>query len=62
MVKPVTFRELEVGQTFKFFQGGSVLTKSGPRRYDAPQWGQHDNPVDDLDQKIIPYTPEGTTT
>jgi hypothetical protein len=48
------FCDLEVGQPFKFFEGGSVLTKSGSRSYDAPQWGQFGNVTYDKEQTVIP--------
>lgn len=41
------FNQLPIGALFKFFEGGSLLTKTGTRTYAAPQWGHeglHTNP------------------
>ncbi len=40
MDTPMTFADLAIGARFKFFEHGSLLTKTGPHTYDAPQWGQ----------------------
>ena len=52
----MTFSELPIGAQFKFFAGGSILTKTGSRSYSAPQWGQSGMPADP-DQEVIPYEP-----
>lgn len=49
----MSFDELPIGAMFKFFSSGSLLTKTSAHGYSAPQWGQHDNRVSDLDQQII---------
>jgi hypothetical protein len=40
------FSELPIGAMFKFFEGGSLLTKTGARSYAAPQWGHADLQTD----------------
>lgn len=51
--EPTTFASLAIGERFKFFEGGSLLTKSGSRSYDAPQWGQFGNRATDVEQTVL---------
>lgn len=53
MTKEPTFADLPVGADFKFFESGSLLTKTGRCTYAAPQWGHYDLHAD-LGQKVIP--------
>jgi len=52
------FRELAIGQMFKFHAAGALLTKSGMWDYDAPQWDQRGLTVSDLDQGVLPESPQ----
>lgn len=52
-VDPTSFASLAVGERFRFFAGGSLLTKSGSRSYDAPQFGQSGNTATDVEQTVI---------
>lgn len=47
------FNELPIGALFKFFEGGSLLTKTGSRSYAAPQWGHEDLRTDPETKVII---------
>lgn len=58
-MKTVTFGELGEGQLFRFFANGSLLTKTSPRSYAAPQWGQSGMPADP-EQEVIPCRTEDT--
>ena len=50
----MTFGELPVGAHFRFFAGGSLLTKTGPRTYEAPQWANHVDLPTEPDNEVIP--------
>lgn len=49
----MTFSELPVGKMFKFFEGGSLLTKTGARSFAAPQWGYEDDLRTEPDNEVI---------
>jgi hypothetical protein len=48
------FGDLPDGALFRFFEGGSLLTKTGAWTYTAPQWW-HFGMTADPAQKVIPY-------
>lgn len=50
------FKDLAIGQQFRFFPSGSLLTKTGARSYDAPQWGQRDQPANP-ETVVVPAEP-----
>lgn len=50
---PIRFADLALGERFRFYAGGSLLTKTGERRYAAPQWGQHDLIAHDPEQTVL---------
>lgn len=53
--KDVTFDQLAISDQFRFFADGALLTKSGSKTYDAPQWQKWDIRVwDGSDLKVIP--------
>lgn len=56
----MTFSELPVGQMFKFFEGGSLLTKTGARNYAAPQWGHVDLQTEPGTEVIVTTPPQPT--
>ncbi len=49
----VTFGDLQIGEKFRFYADGSLVTKVTWRTYDAPQWGQFGNHAPDIDQPVI---------
>jgi hypothetical protein len=49
----MTFNELPIGDHFKFYASGSLLTKTGPRTYSAPQWDHHDLQVVNVDETVV---------
>lgn len=58
MTHTTRFIDLNPGRLFRFFEGGSLLTKGLGRRYSAPQWGQHDLVCYDENQPVIVYEDE----
>lgn len=50
----MTFEKLAIGDQFRFFADSALLTKSGPRTYDAPQWDQRGNPLTTDNPEVIP--------
>lgn len=50
----MTFEQLPIGAMFRFYVGGSLLQKSGPKSYDAPTWEQKNIPIINPDQKVLP--------
>ena len=48
------FKDLPIGANFRFFERGSLLTKTSERGYSASQWDQTDNRVLNLNQAVIP--------
>jgi len=54
MTDEPNFGDLPDGALFRFFEGGSILTKTGTHTYSAPQWGQIGMRADQA-QKVIPY-------